>query len=67
MPTLNRNVLSDEVVWIAEEYEQERTCEKLDDATEQVSCLNQLLTEQIVNYEVFKSAILADELNSEAA
>ena len=68
VPTLNRNVLSDKIVWISgKQNEQQEICEKLDEATEQVTSLNQILNKQLANYQALKLTILAQELQRKAA
>lgn len=68
VPTLNRNVLSAELVNInRKKEEQRRTINKLDSVINKIEELKITFKEQENNYIALKSAILSQELNSSEA
>jgi len=69
VPTLNRNVLSDQIVSInIKQVEQKRTIDKLDSIIDNIEKLKTFIYEKKGNYIALKSAILQQELKqSEAA
>lgn len=68
VPRLNRNVLSEEIAYIEKNIDAQRNIsEKLDAIKKSVGETTRILDVQLQNYQSLKSAILAQELQSEAA